>query len=423
MPSHMNVFVPYERPPTHEDQITRAFLIVLRAVPVAHAAWLELVASAHRASGGKIPVPPLHALPSPHIKTQTAEVPSEMARLISLLQTDDHFQPPDRVETSDRRQVLDGLVTYGTELAIALENKPSAQNVRIDQLHVNLGDAPSEVHDPTVACVLWSLVIQAWNRLLDAGLLGVAERVLISDFLDLAEEYFPSLLPYSSVGSCGTNRERLIRRCRKLLEEIGGSDAVEYHRGWSWFIALPERQAATKLALMPVMKPEGGALSVEVAAGDTIAQARVLYSRDWPSGLDQMIAAGWEVSTNFHFGFISSNVHWAAPNLSLSDYWRFWRTSRGRSWLRKVRREQYDELIEELLGAGVVRETDEAAFRAQFVETGRDSVNVCPGLTLKYGIPLQEAAELDAREQLASFIAERFSEVGRTLGLSWAPPR
>jgi hypothetical protein len=37
----LNFFEPFERlPPNHENQLTRALLLVLRLSPVAHEAWL-----------------------------------------------------------------------------------------------------------------------------------------------------------------------------------------------------------------------------------------------------------------------------------------------------------------------------------------------------------------------------------------------
>lgn len=45
MDRHLNFFVPYENAAAwHENQLTRALLVVLRYSPMAHQAWLRLVA-------------------------------------------------------------------------------------------------------------------------------------------------------------------------------------------------------------------------------------------------------------------------------------------------------------------------------------------------------------------------------------------
>lgn len=49
MSEYLNVFEPYERKAAHhEDALARVFPLVLRGVPVAHAAWLHLVDAAPR---------------------------------------------------------------------------------------------------------------------------------------------------------------------------------------------------------------------------------------------------------------------------------------------------------------------------------------------------------------------------------------
>lgn len=40
---HLSIFRPYTRPPNHEDQLTRAFLIVMKLVPETHDALLSLI--------------------------------------------------------------------------------------------------------------------------------------------------------------------------------------------------------------------------------------------------------------------------------------------------------------------------------------------------------------------------------------------
>jgi hypothetical protein len=48
----LNFFEPFESlPPTHENQLTRGFLVVLRLVPIAHAVWLRMVSDAREGDG------------------------------------------------------------------------------------------------------------------------------------------------------------------------------------------------------------------------------------------------------------------------------------------------------------------------------------------------------------------------------------
>jgi hypothetical protein len=66
---HLSIFRPYERDAKHEDQLTRAALIVLKLVPLAHEAFLGL-AGCER----------LSALPRPHFAIQTEKLVSTRPR-------------------------------------------------------------------------------------------------------------------------------------------------------------------------------------------------------------------------------------------------------------------------------------------------------------------------------------------------------
>jgi hypothetical protein len=60
---HLNVFLPYERPPHHEDQLTRAAMIVMRAVPLARDALLARIGAL-----------PSARLPEPELDMQASHV-------------------------------------------------------------------------------------------------------------------------------------------------------------------------------------------------------------------------------------------------------------------------------------------------------------------------------------------------------------
>jgi hypothetical protein len=81
----LNYFAPYEsKAPWHEDQLTRAFLVVIRLVPLAQVALLDLVREGQISAGTvrEEIVPPLSALPSalPTIDTQVSRISQSSGR-------------------------------------------------------------------------------------------------------------------------------------------------------------------------------------------------------------------------------------------------------------------------------------------------------------------------------------------------------
>jgi hypothetical protein len=418
MADHMNVFEPYAtKAAHHEDALTRAFLLVLRGVPVAHASWLNLVDRSHRAAGGS-GVPWLHDLGTPAIRTQTASVTNHVIRVISLVQTDEVYFREGSAKASERRQVLDGVVNYGETLAIVVENKPRHQDIWEGQLDINV--PPGVPVDPVTACVAWRDIVVAWGGLLEAGHLGPAEALLLGDFLDYVEEHFAHLRPYSKVSLCGQDVERLKRRCRMVLQAIAGAERVEYHRGWSWFIRLDDGRSATQLALIPMRAADGLGLVIEIDPGDTTRQGKALYRECALAEVAALAEHGWTVVPNFHLAHITLNLMWTTGTLSLADYWTFWLAHRD--WMRKWRREDFESAWTAFEVHGLVTAADRPKFDAKVVSTNRSSFNLCPGLTLRWRARLDEAALIDQRGQLEAVVKREIARAGSAfrLALPWS---
>ena len=413
MANHMNVFEPYvSKAAHHEDALTRAFLLVLRGVPVAHAAWLGLVDRAHRAAGGA-GVPWLHELGTPTVRTQTAQVEGHVKRVISLVQTDEVYFKDGDATVSERRQVLDGVVTYDHALAIVVENKPRCADIWSGQLDINV---PSGVSlDPKSACVTWKEIVLAWGGLLDAGHLGSAEAVLLGDFLDYVEEHFSHLRPYSKVALCGQDEGRLKRRCQMLLQSIAGEAHVQYHRGWSWFILLSDVQSARQVGLMPKRAADGLGLVVEIDPGDTMGQAKKLYAHCDMAEVLALREHGWTVEPNLHVAHMTLNLLWTHTTIPLDDFWRFWVANP--KWLQQVQRARFEEAFESFVANGLATQADRAAYDAKVIATNRQVFNLCPGLTLRWRKRLDDAAVLDQRGQLEGEVRSAVDRAAKALKL------
>lgn len=408
---HMNVFVPYERRPhTHEDNLTRAFLLVLRGVPVAHAAWLDLVDQAHRANGGS-GVPRLHALATPRIATQIGAIPDGVRRIISLVQSDETFVDGAEAEASARRQVLDGVVSYD-EFALVIENKPSHRNIRAEQLRVNVTEGVK--HDAKVAGIAWRDIVLAWGRLLEAGHLGPAESVLLGDFLDYVETFFPKLRPFSKVGLCGRDIDRLARRCHEALRSMA-PDSIKTHRGWGSSLLLESGQCALLAGFFPSARGTEVDLVVEFDPGDTTAQARLLYSRADAKSVFGLRERGWMLKPNFHLAHMTTNLVYTTVGLTVEAYWEL--CAGAPSWLRAWRREEHEHLFELLLANKLATAANRREFDRHITGTSRDKINVCPGLIVQWRVPVDEAALLDARGQLEARVRAALSEGAAALGL------
>ena len=145
--------------------------MVLRYSPMAHAAWLRLVA----------PERHLQQLPVASFRTQTRAVrlageEDEPADLVSVFLTPEAPLSAAVVITeSDRTQVLDAVIDYGGELLVVIENKVAedddrqARELNITGARIRLADGQEAV------VVLWRDVLEAFIALRERSLVAGAE--------------------------------------------------------------------------------------------------------------------------------------------------------------------------------------------------------------------------------------------------------
>ncbi len=129
----LNFFQPYERlAANHENQLTRALLLVLRLSPMAHECWLARVEMERKRNPD---VPPtkwrLPDLPPAQFKTQVRDLreqqpqdPDEGISLVSVFLTPETPLGEDTAPNpSERTRVLDAVIEYPGERVVVIENK------------------------------------------------------------------------------------------------------------------------------------------------------------------------------------------------------------------------------------------------------------------------------------------------------------
>jgi hypothetical protein len=145
---HLNVFEPYrELSSHHEDQLTRAAMIVLRMVPLARETLLQAIGEES-----------LSGLPECTLDMQATHVvdpvpagdeqPAPRERLVSVFLTPDiePFALAEEVTDTERGQRFDGVLRFDPELVVVVESKVCHRWARRDGHRVaelNLRALPS----------------------------------------------------------------------------------------------------------------------------------------------------------------------------------------------------------------------------------------------------------------------------------------
>ena len=381
--------------------------MVLRYSPMAHQAWLRMVA----------PEQPLHNLSKAEFATQRqhvlgidSEVPEgEAVPGISVWLAPDAVQISTPIQSSDRQQVLDGIVTYGTDLVVVIENKVAWGGVTEQPHRINLHGSPV-VFEENHRSVKWQHLLEALSDLVECDLVFGAERLLISDFFDLVEEHFPLIGPYSTLARCGDKRFRVERRLDTILGEVVGTD-VGKAKG------ARDLSGTAKIA-MAWLGFTGDKVCLRMYPGDTLTQSRALYGDR--SGLNAILALqsdGWHVEPNFHWGFMATGYAWVKTPLQVEKYCDYWADEIGVT--RELSRPEWETYWAELESAQIIEAVGKKAFDAEFTRSQRQKAHPRPGLFCEYMWQLAEAQRLDAHGKFVEKVRVRLNQMLTALN---APP-
>jgi hypothetical protein len=405
----LNFFQPFENlKPGHENQLTRALLLLLRLSPIAHEAWLARIPGSKR----------LWELPGAEFVTQRRSIlietdADEPLPLVSVFLTPHStFDDTKVVAADDRAQVLDAIITYPREQVVVVENKITpaddwqAANINITGVAVLIAEGQKPVR------ILWPDLLADLNGLLEHNLVGGAERGILSDFLTYVEDHFPGLGPDQTLALCAGNEYRIERRLRSILSEALGAEArID---GWGPCVDIVDIHGIASRAYLiggnDPHHPEEDAIQLSFSPADTITQARELYSDPkLVDGVRQLAGLdGWSASHNFHFGHMQGGYVWTSGHIDLGSYLDLWVEEIKDAG--NIPREEWEKYFAWLVEKRIASSDDREEFDKHFTNTNRQTATPRPGLGVSRWWLLPDAEALDAAGKLVAQVAAAYQQ-------------
>jgi hypothetical protein len=412
---HLSVFLPYDRPPHHEDQLTRAAMIVMRTTAMARDALLARVGA-----------PPSARLPEAELDIQARDVlrvPASggvealtLRRLISVFLSPDVGLDLSGMVIVERagEQRLDGVLRFGDELVIVVESKirgdePSGQAEQLRRRGV-------EIEREEVISLGWHELIEDWWTIMERGLLAPAERVLMDDLIAFAEEHFAHLLPFTTLGRAGENDQRRQRRLVALLKDVMRGGIVEPMRGRDvGAVVMPEEASKTtqRIALMQ----DGDALALCTWLAELKPQAQALYQTGRARRLTEFLAGHsgtWQARPNVHLAFRNAPVAqrlYLSCHLEISEYIRNWvggdYAKIGACRYDRIRESLWPWLRERQYAAA----EDDQRLEVFLNRLGHRDAHLRPSIRLCRTWPWPHACELDQQGTLVTDIRAAVKEL------------
>jgi len=237
--SNLNYYMPYRRAEGHhENPLTWAFLTSMRFSPSLLLAFYQMVRDAVQQtpagpeSVGHLPRMHELALDDLQMATQKKQLEQDVATLVSVLITDDKGVFDEPVLPAERNAVYDGVISFGKDVTLFIENKLRVGQVWQGQLCPSRKDVREGMHlVPRAAILSWRDLIDVVNGLIGNVAIGGAERLILEDLLAYINMYHGHLNPYRQFGQCSGNRELIQARIAAVLREVAGEERVHYHKG------------------------------------------------------------------------------------------------------------------------------------------------------------------------------------------------
>ena len=425
---HLNVFEPYrELGRAHEDQLTRAAMIVLRLVPMAREALLQAIGepSQSRLPDCVVDMQATNLVDPSEESAAGGEV--ERKRLVSVFLTPD-TEPVDispEITEIDRGQRFDGVLRFDPDLVVVLESKVCRRWARRDGKRVaelNLGGTRFAQRRTFV--LRWHDLLESWWRLVELGVLAPAEQAIVGDVLSYAHQDFGQLLPYGTLRRVGLDPVRRKWRLRSLLAEASGIDTeraglVHVRLDAALGVGSLQRAALEVEGSTGRAGPSAGErLTLHLWPGELKAQAEQLYAGGRAERLCELLSGqdgdAWSVRPQPLLGFRNAPVRtrvYLTCELDPGEYARRWQ---GEDWKRvgaHHRSHVREDLWPWLLERGYASERDGERIEPFLRALGRRFAHLRPSMHVSRSWNWAQAERLDDEGLLAGEIHAALNRV------------
>lgn len=415
---HINIFNPYRnKQNNHEDELTRNFLILVKNIPLVQIMFFEMVkdeveknktVNLESIQKGNLFIEEVHTqLTNNNDLFSSPQV--EGRNLLSIIISDDKLETEVSVENSDRAARYDGVILCDPSWLFIIENKPSRDNIWVQQLNPNIkAKEINVIKEP--CCLSWRNIIAGLTAYIKNEMLHGIEKILIEDFIEYVDFEYPWINPYTTFEICKSNKYLLNKRCRTALQFWNKEGKVEHHQGWKDYID-SGYNTVKQIALDAEMEENGAEWTINLwmFAGDTMRSAKEIFSVADPDKLLNLQNMGYHISKNFHLAYRSSNLLWFNGKLDLSDYVKYWKKEHGS--LRQLKIGEVPTKINQLLNDGIIQEEDIALIQERILSKRYDHINICPGIVFRYSWTSKRAIELDRKDLFNQDFKEKVQTV------------
>lgn len=403
----LNFFNPFkDKEVTHEDVLTRNFLILLKNVPAAQVAFFELIRETMPGIGlesialGKLSVSEVYTQVASGGRLDAIQDHS----ILSVYISDDKFETEHKVSKSDRNARYDGVIVCEPSWMFIIENKPYVGNAWENQLNPNKDDVSGNTLIEQPCCLSWRDIIDTLSAVLEHNVVNDLEKTIIDDFMEYINEAYSWLNPYSRLALCKGNKWLLDKRCGAVLQQCFEGKELKYHRGWKYYI---DTSAEDDVVRQIALDTDGRDVTLWMYGGDSMNSAKAMHNSIQVPKLQDILNRGFDAWPNFHIAFSSTNLVWLPSNVDIVTYIQFWKDTK----IEQVKRENIEDYCKNLATQGIVVYDEELLYDKIISKQYNKGMNICPGLFMGYKWSIEEAIKLDNQGKFVEECREKIESI------------
>jgi hypothetical protein len=413
----LNYFIPFTKgSESHEDHLTRAFLVLLKLSNSCLQQFYCLVNEKLSSSLEEPKIKPLFEMEFGEInfQTQVGSLP-EAVKYVSVLITNEELVISRKVEKIDRSAIYDGVISFDDEMVFFIETKLNLLNVWEKQLCPASKDIPEDAELIPFAVVLqWKQIIDILHRINKNTFTPQNEKILINDFFAFINLYFDYLNPYNDFSKCHSNY-LANKRIEQILVEISVSkDKVSYHQGWGLFIELDLPEVKKIAVLLHYKKDQDwDGISIACEFGSTVSQARNFYPKIASYDVLENLPR-WDAHCNFHLAFKNQNLlFFKSPADVQRKYFEYWKSDVRGNFGGVPKSDLIENFLKEFMEEGLITMDKEKEIELDEVimKKGYQRVNICPAIYMEHYLGKEEVISMDKAGELVSYIKSKMIEV------------
>jgi hypothetical protein len=106
---------------------------------------------------------------------------------------------------------------------------------------------------------------------------------------------------------------------------------------------------------------------------------------------------GWNITTNFHFSFMTQNIIRTEYKGSVEEYARFWRSEFLAGTIRQYKRHEWPQMLDFLVTSGNMDSASVREFKDRIESKKYTTIKTCAGLQLRYPLRMNEIMADESR--------------------------